>query len=99
MCIIHYAESAISALNCTGVVLGGLRVRVSPSKTPVTQRELKDFFRTACGEIQHLRLLGDYHHQTRIAFIEFTLAESAISALNCTGVVLGGLRVRIDSAC
>ncbi|KAJ0248627.1 Polyadenylate-binding protein-interacting protein 13 [Hirschfeldia incana] len=60
----------------------------------VTQRELKDFFRTACGEIQHLRLLGDYHHQTRIAFIEFTLAESAIAALNCSGVVLGGLRVR-----
>ncbi|CAF2015789.1 hypothetical protein Bca4012_079327 [Brassica carinata] len=62
----------------------------------VTQRELKDFFRTACGEVQHLRLLGDYHHQTRIAFIEFTLAESAISALNCTGVVLGGLRVRVS---
>ncbi|KAG2240222.1 hypothetical protein Bca52824_090983 [Brassica carinata] len=59
----------------------------------VTQRELENFFRTACGEIQHLRLLGDYHHPTRIAFIEFTLAESAISALNCSGVVLGGLRV------
>ncbi|KAJ4900486.1 Polyadenylate-binding protein-interacting protein 13 [Raphanus sativus] len=62
----------------------------------VTQRELRHFFRTACGEIQHLRLLGDYHHQTRIAFIEFTLAESAISALNCSGVVLGGLRVRVS---
>ncbi|KAF8054802.1 hypothetical protein N665_1313s0013 [Sinapis alba] len=46
----------------------------------VTERELRDFFRTACGEIQHLRLLGDYYHQTRIAFIEFTLVSSSCLA-------------------
>ncbi|MFQ6632792.1 hypothetical protein Gotur_010580 [Gossypium turneri] len=32
------AESAIAALNCSGVVLGSLPIRVSPSKTPVRPR-------------------------------------------------------------
>ncbi|KAI3944766.1 hypothetical protein MKW92_033834 [Papaver armeniacum] len=32
------AESAIAALNCSGVVLGSLPIRVSPSKTPVCPR-------------------------------------------------------------
>ncbi|KFK27722.1 hypothetical protein AALP_AA8G421000 [Arabis alpina] len=62
----------------------------------VTQMELEDFFQAVCGEVQHLRLLGDYRRQTRIAFIEFKLAESAIAALNCSGVVLGGLPVRVS---
>ncbi|KAL1218160.1 Polyadenylate-binding protein-interacting protein 13 [Cardamine amara subsp. amara] len=62
----------------------------------VTRLELEDFFKTACGEVHHLRLLGDCHHQTRIAFIEFKLAESAISALNYSGVVLGGLPIRVS---
>ncbi|VVB17329.1 unnamed protein product [Arabis nemorensis] len=57
----------------------------------VSQMELEAFFKALCGEVQHLRLLGDYRRQTRIAFIEFKLAESAIVALNCSGIVLGGL--------
>ncbi|CAN6970262.1 unnamed protein product [Brassica rapa subsp. trilocularis] len=57
----------------------------------VTQMELEDFFKTACGEIQHMRLIGYCHHQTYIAFVEFKLVESAVSALNCSGIVLGGL--------
>ncbi|KAK6122513.1 hypothetical protein DH2020_043741 [Rehmannia glutinosa] len=32
------AESAIAALNCSGVILGSLPIRVSPSKTPVRPR-------------------------------------------------------------
>ncbi|GFY84026.1 hypothetical protein Acr_03g0008000 [Actinidia rufa] len=36
--ILLQAESAIAALNCSGVVLGSLPIRVSPSKTPVRPR-------------------------------------------------------------
>ncbi|KDO50513.1 hypothetical protein CISIN_1g0220581mg, partial [Citrus sinensis] len=32
------AESAILALNCSGMVLGSQPIRVSPSKTPVRPR-------------------------------------------------------------
>ncbi|OAO93216.1 CID13 [Arabidopsis thaliana] len=62
----------------------------------VTKMELENFFKTVCGEVRHLRLLGDFYHQTRIAFVEFKLAESAISALNCSGVVLGELPIRVS---
>ncbi|KAK4795035.1 hypothetical protein SAY86_013029 [Trapa natans] len=62
----------------------------------VTQTEVKLFFETICGEVCRLRLLGDYHHCTRIAFIEFVMAESAIAALNCSGVVLGTLPIRVS---
>uniref|UniRef100_A0A803PQ48 RRM domain-containing protein n=1 Tax=Cannabis sativa TaxID=3483 RepID=A0A803PQ48_CANSA len=62
----------------------------------VTQADVKLFFESLCGEVQRLRLLGDYHHSTRIAFVEFTMAESAIAALNCSGVVLGTLPIRVS---
>ncbi|KAL1315010.1 hypothetical protein HN51_041806 [Arachis hypogaea] len=62
----------------------------------VTQADVKLFFESLCGEVQRLRLLGDYHHSTRIAFVEFTIAESAIAALNCSGVILGTLPIRVS---
>ncbi|KAH9611784.1 hypothetical protein KSS87_011698 [Heliosperma pusillum] len=62
----------------------------------VTQADLKLFFETFCGEVNRLRMLGDYHHSTRIAFVEFIMAESAISALNCSGAVLGMLPIRVS---
>ncbi|KAJ7965261.1 Polyadenylate-binding protein [Quillaja saponaria] len=62
----------------------------------VTQADVKLFFESLCGEVLRLRLLGDYHHSTRIAFVEFTMAESAIAALNCSGVVLGSLPIRVS---
>ncbi|XP_057522606.1 polyadenylate-binding protein-interacting protein 11 [Amaranthus tricolor] len=62
----------------------------------VTQADVKHFFETYCGEVQRLRLLGDYHHSTRIAFVEFAIAESAIFALSCNGIMLGGLRIRVS---
>ncbi|KAG5533924.1 hypothetical protein RHGRI_027952 [Rhododendron griersonianum] len=85
----------------------------------VTQADVKLFFESICGEVQRLRLLGDYHHSTRIAFVEFVMgrgevqfepqvlfvvlltvrnlrAESAIAALNCSGVVLGSLPIRVS---
>ena len=36
-----------------------------------------------------IRLLGDFQHSTRIAFIEFMTAEGAMAALNCSGALLG----------
>ena len=43
----------------------------------------------AAGPVSKIRLLGDYHHPKRIAFVEFTNAESARAALNCSGALLG----------
>ncbi|KAL4557222.1 hypothetical protein LXL04_035395 [Taraxacum kok-saghyz] len=62
----------------------------------VTQADVKLFFETLCGEVYRLRLLGDYNHSTRIAFVEFVMAESAIAALNCSGAVLGSLPIRVS---
>ncbi|CAN6553910.1 unnamed protein product [Malus baccata var. baccata] len=62
----------------------------------VAQAEVKNFFETACGEVTRLRLLGDHVHSTRIAFVEFAMAESAILALNCSGMVLGTQPVRVS---
>ncbi|PKA64451.1 Polyadenylate-binding protein 5 [Apostasia shenzhenica] len=60
----------------------------------VTQVEVKNFFEQVCyGEVSRLRLLGDNVHSTRIAFVEFVQAECAISALNCSGMILGSLPV------
>ncbi|GAB2265009.1 Poly(A) RNA polymerase cid11 [Dionaea muscipula] len=62
----------------------------------VSQNDVKLFFESLCGEVQRLRLLGDYQHSTRIAFVEFVMAESAIAALNCSGAVLGSLPIRVS---
>ncbi|XP_038688219.1 polyadenylate-binding protein-interacting protein 11-like isoform X2 [Tripterygium wilfordii] len=62
----------------------------------VNQADIKLFFESVCGEVYRLRLLGDYNHSTRIAFVEFVMAESAIAALNCSGVVLGSLPIRVS---
>ncbi|KAL0862803.1 hypothetical protein Bca101_041921 [Brassica carinata] len=61
----------------------------------ISQGELKGFFEMICGEVFRLRL-GDYHNQTRIAFVEFAVAESAITALHCSGMVLGALPIRVS---
>ncbi|XP_020092252.1 polyadenylate-binding protein-interacting protein 11 [Ananas comosus] len=62
----------------------------------VSQADVKLFFESICGEVYRLRLLGDYHHSTRIAFVEFVLAESATAALNCSGAILGSLPIRVS---
>ncbi|KAK4718520.1 hypothetical protein R3W88_016858 [Solanum pinnatisectum] len=62
----------------------------------VTQADVKLFFESFCGEVHRLRLLGDSHHSTRIAFVEFVMAESAIMALNCSGAILGSLPIRVS---
>ncbi|CAM0946008.1 unnamed protein product [Alopecurus aequalis] len=59
----------------------------------VTEDDVKFFFQRLCGKVSRLRLLGDYVHSTCIAFVEFNQAESAILALNFSGMVLGSLPV------
>uniref|UniRef100_A0A5B7AD94 Putative polyadenylate-binding protein-interacting protein 8-like n=1 Tax=Davidia involucrata TaxID=16924 RepID=A0A5B7AD94_DAVIN len=62
----------------------------------ISQADVKNFFETTCGEVSRLRLLGDHVHSTRIAFVEFVLAECAIMALNCSGSVLGTQPIRVS---
>ncbi|XP_039055323.1 polyadenylate-binding protein-interacting protein 9-like [Hibiscus syriacus] len=62
----------------------------------VSQAEVKNFFESTCGQVTRLRLLGDQVHSTRIAFVEFAMAESAIIALNCSGMVLGTQLIRVS---
>lgn len=62
----------------------------------VDKHDVRRFFDSLCGKVTKLRLLGDYAHSTRIAFIEFTHADSALAALNCTGAVLGTLPIRVS---
>ncbi|PSR96474.1 Polyadenylate-binding protein [Actinidia chinensis var. chinensis] len=62
----------------------------------ISHAAVKFFFESCCGEVSRLRILGDQVHTTRIAFVEFTLAESAIAALNCSGTVLGTQPIRVS---
>ncbi|CAI9757150.1 unnamed protein product [Fraxinus pennsylvanica] len=62
----------------------------------VSQDDVKSFFESRCGEVSRLRLLGDHMHSMRIAFVEFSMAESALLALNCCGKVLGSERIRVS---
>ncbi|GER29124.1 RNA-binding protein [Striga asiatica] len=64
----------------------------------VSQGDVKSFFETRCGEVSQLRLLGDHMHSTRIAFVEFVMADSAILALNCCGELLGSQHIRYISS-
>lgn len=62
----------------------------------VSQSEVKNFFEARCGEVSRIRLLGDQVHSTRIAFVEFVMAESAIMALDCCGQTLGTQPIRVS---
>lgn len=62
----------------------------------VDKHDVRNFFESLCGKVTKLRLLGDYAHATRIAFIEFAHADSALTALGCTGAVLGTLPIRVS---
>uniref|UniRef100_A0A0D6R306 RRM domain-containing protein n=1 Tax=Araucaria cunninghamii TaxID=56994 RepID=A0A0D6R306_ARACU len=62
----------------------------------VSQADVKLFFESFCGKVSRLRLLGDYQHLTRIAFVEFVYAHSAMAALNCSGAILGSLPIRVS---
>ncbi|VVA97627.1 unnamed protein product [Arabis nemorensis] len=62
----------------------------------VSQADVRNFFESTCGEVTRLRLLGDQLHSTRIAFVEFALADSALRALNCSGSVVGSQPIRVS---
>jgi RNA recognition motif-containing protein len=74
----------------------GRTVYVANIDKKVDRNDVRAFFETLCGRVSKLRLLGDYQHATRIAFIEFFKAESAIAALNCSGALLGSLPIRVS---
>ncbi|KAL8120855.1 hypothetical protein AgCh_017869 [Apium graveolens] len=48
----------------------------------VTPADVKLFFETVCGEVLRLRLLEDYHHSTRIAFVEFVMASKMLYSIS-----------------
>ncbi|XP_062075086.1 polyadenylate-binding protein-interacting protein 11-like [Humulus lupulus] len=49
----------------------------------VAQADVKIFFESICGEVSRLRLLGDYHHSTSIAFVEFVMVSTSLLSLSC----------------
>ncbi len=62
----------------------------------VDREDVKRFFEALCGQVLRLRLLGDHAHSTRIAFVEFSHAESALAALSCSGALLGTMPIRVS---
>ncbi|KAJ8527765.1 hypothetical protein K7X08_015216 [Anisodus acutangulus] len=83
------ADSARAALSLCGTILGFSPLKVLPSKTAILPMNP-----TFLPRVSRLRLLGDHAHSTRIAFVEFVMAESAILALDCCGEVLGSRHIR-----
>ena len=64
----------------------------------VDQDSLVSFFENLCGPVFKVRMLGDASHQTKIAFLEFTTFAGATAALQCTGMRLGALAVRVSAS-
>lgn len=62
----------------------------------VDREDVKRFFEALCGQVLRLRLLGDHAHSTRIAFVEFSHADSALAALSCSGALLGTMPIRVS---
>ncbi|GFY84025.1 hypothetical protein Acr_03g0007990 [Actinidia rufa] len=76
--VLHFAfieftdeEGARNALSLAGTMLGYYPVRVLPSKTAIAPVNP-----TFLPRVHRLRLLGDYHHSTRIAFVEFVMVTT-----------------------
>ncbi|KAM7267139.1 hypothetical protein ACFE04_009305 [Oxalis oulophora] len=84
-------HGARAALSLGGTMLGYYPVRVLPSKTAILPVNP-----TFLPRVTRLRILGDNVHSTRIAFVEFAMAESAICALSCSGMVLGSQPIRVS---
>lgn len=62
----------------------------------VDRDDVQRFFEALCGPVGKLRLLGDHAHSTRIAFVEFLQADSALAALSCSGALLGTMPIRVS---
>lgn len=71
-----------------GVVLSHERAGGRRPRHPAQRRPARRCT-PAAGKVSRIRLLGDYAHTTRIAFVEFQHAEGALAALNCSGALLG----------
>jgi RNA recognition motif-containing protein len=57
---------------------------------------LCQFFSTLCGPVGKVRVLGNSHQISKIAFVEFTSIEAAKMALRYSGAKLGTLPLRIS---
>jgi RNA recognition motif-containing protein len=57
---------------------------------------LRQFFSSLCGPVGKVRVLGDPHQISKIAFVEFTSIEAAKMALRYSGAKLGTLPLRIS---
>lgn len=57
---------------------------------------LLEFFQSACGPVDRIRLLGDARRAAKIAFVQFVSLQSAQAALQCSGVQLGRLTIRVN---
>lgn len=62
----------------------------------IERYDLNTFFEHTCGKVSKSRLLGQHHLPTRIAFVEFVRAESAMGALNLSGALLGKHAIRVS---
>jgi len=62
----------------------------------IDRKSLTMFFEQTCGSVSKSRVLGQSHFPTRIAFVEFARAESAMGALNCSGAILGKFPIRVS---
>nr|XP_009791783.1 PREDICTED: polyadenylate-binding protein-interacting protein 11-like isoform X2 [Nicotiana sylvestris]XP_016447005.1 PREDICTED: polyadenylate-binding protein-interacting protein 11-like isoform X2 [Nicotiana tabacum] len=65
----------------------------------VTQGDVKLFFESFCGEVKRLRLLGDYHHSTRIAFVEFVMLKLFGVKRSISSAVVGAIFTEDTSSC
>ena len=74
----------------------GRTIYVTNIDQTVEKKQLTAFFDSTCGPISKSRVLGQKDHPTKIAFIEFARAESAMSALNCSGAALGRYPIRVS---
>ncbi|KAA3470212.1 Polyadenylate-binding, cytoplasmic and nuclear [Gossypium australe] len=85
-------EDARAALNLSGTILGyypsederemcARTIYCTNIDKKVTQADVKLFFESVCGEVQCMRILGDYHHSSRIAFVEFTMVFTHLLCL------------------
>jgi hypothetical protein len=62
----------------------------------LTQHDMLLSLPPPAGTVTRLRLLGEAVQPTRIAFIEFKDGDSATAALSTSGILLGGLPLRIS---
>ncbi|PWA75580.1 transporter arsB [Artemisia annua] len=78
MPLVFWREGARNPLSLAGTMLGYYPVRHMPSKTTIAP--VNPTFWT---QVYRLRLLEDYRHSTRIAFVEFVMVSYSLLVFFC----------------